>query len=202
MAQKDRDDARKWRIAWGIAWRIISTFLSIVNLYSYFAGIELRADSIWHFSPWPMEAVYLSLGLLFLLILIFSSLSIITPKVVAVWDFFGRRRKEREKLAQTLAQTRMNDALSTMTNLRALSFTRVNTFLDSNGVAYEKIHRVEMENLGLALPAYATPHQWVIYLDRLVPFVQECGLRDAKQEVKKWKWHEPPEEDLDDEVPF
>ena len=67
---------------------------------------------------------------------------------------------------------------------------------------YEKIHRVEMENLGLALSEYATPQQWVVYLDRLIPYVQRHGLRQAKQEAQEWKWHEPPPPDPDDEVPF
>ena len=192
MAESDRNDANKWRTAW----RIISSFGVVLNFYSYFVGAEPGGDSIWRYSPWPIEAVFLSAGIVFLLVLISSSLPIIKPMAVTLWDFFA----EPYRNAKKLEATRNQDVLKTMEHLRAFCYERATRNQTWIG-AYEEIHRVEMENLGLALPEYATHKQWVVYLDRLMPFVERHGLRQAKQEAQKWKWHKPPA-NLDDEVPF
>ena len=192
MAESDRNDANRWRTAW----RIISVFGVVLNFYSYFIGAEPRGDSIWRFSPWPIEAVFFSTGIVFLLVLIASSLPIIKPMAVTLWGFFT----EPYRNAKKLEATRNQDVLKTMEDLRAFCYERASRNQTWIG-GYEKIHRVEMENLSLALPEYATHKQWVVYLDRIMPFVKQHGLRQAKQEAQKWKWHKPPA-DIDDEVPF
>ena len=198
MAESEREDARKWRVRGKGAWRAFTAFGAFLNFYSFFSGVEITADSIWRFSPWPIEAVFFSAGIVFLLALITPSLPIIKPVATALWGFFA----EPYRNAKRLEATRNQDVLNTMTYLRDLCSTRASrqeTWIGTN----EKIHRVEMENLGLALPEYATPQQWVVYLDRIMPFVEKHGLRQAKYEARKWKWHKPPPPaDLDDEVPF
>ncbi|MDE2703971.1 MAG: hypothetical protein OXI35_02815 [Gemmatimonadota bacterium] len=181
-----------------IALRIVALFFSILNFYSFFSGPKLTTESIWNLSPWPMDAVFLSLGLAFLSILVASSLSVITPVVIALWNFAIAPYKN----AKRLEATRNQDVLKTMEHLRAFCYERASRNQTWIG-AYEKIHRVEMENLGLSLPEYATNKQWVVYLDRIMPFVQQHGLRQAKHEAQNWKWHkQPPPADIDDEVPF
>ena len=193
MAEPDREQARKWRIVW----RIIYTFGVAVNFYSLFFGANPEPESIWRFSPWPMAAVFFSLGLAFLLALVASSLSVISPWMAALWNFLI----EPYRRAKRLEATRKQDVLSTMAYLRGFCFQRTD-YVESHRGTYERIHRAEMENRGLALPEYATPEQWVVYLDRLMPFVETHGLRLAKLEAKKWKWQKPADEKFDDEVPF
>lgn len=184
-------------IAGKVAWRIISGFVTVASFYSLFFGSEPESESIWRFSPWSMEAVYFSSGIVFLLALVASSLSVITPKVAPIATFLMSRKRERERLEET----KRKDVLSTMKLLRAQCYYRVERKESAIG-KYEEIHRVEMENLNLALPGCASPQQWVVYLDRIMPFVERHGLRLAKQESQKWKWPKPPPAVQDDAIPF
>ena len=198
MAESEWEDARKWRVRGKGAWRAFTAFGAFLNFYSFFSGVEITADSIWRFSPWPIEAVFFSAGIVFLLALITPSLPIIKPVATALWGFFT----EPYRNSKRLEATRNQDVLKTMEHLRAFCYERASRDQEWIG-AYEKIHRVEMENLGLALPEYANHRQWVVYLDRIMPFVEKHGLRQAKLEAQKWKWHKPPPPaDFDDEVPF
>ena len=97
MAELDREDARKWRVFGKGAWTAFTAFGAFLNFYSFFSGVEITADSIWRFSPWPREAVLLSLGFVFLLLLIRSSISLINPIALAVWDYFRKPQRERER---------------------------------------------------------------------------------------------------------
>ncbi|MXW45379.1 MAG: hypothetical protein F4109_07615 [Gammaproteobacteria bacterium] len=177
MARSDRHDALLGRIL-RYAWRMFCSVGAIASFLAFGRDDGASIGTIWQYSPWPQNDVYLAMIIAFSAALGISFWPLLTRLFISPLILYDKYQRHSENLEQQ----KKAEALQHIEKLRRLL---------GLSPSLERLSRVEIcnEKLGkLGFPSLdkLDTVERRIYLDRITPYLEEYGIERAIEEGKRW----------------